>query len=440
MNTARQHAPESPASDHKPLAIHFCGVGGAGGRLAATALRAAGDPRPCVVADTDGEALAASGGAATVLLGRTSSRGLGAGGDMDRGRRAAEEAGAEFAATFRGADVVLLFAGLGGGTGGGAAPVAARVAREAGALVIGFATLPFAFEGARRARQAQEALEELRSVADVVLCLSNEKLAALLDERVTLQAAFQAHNEHLAAGVRGILNLLTRRGLMNVTFADLAAVVRGRHAQSAFAMVEADGPNRANEALERLLASPLLAGDALAAADSVLVSFVGGPDLAVGEVNAVMAGLTRRCPEADIVMGAALDEAFAGRLGLTVIAGRRGRAAEDRAGGAGTGGDSPAAGSPDLEERLEESPPVVRRASRFVAPPPEMTPEQKQRLFEQRVNGGARGRRRSGAKMRQGQLPLEIVSRGRFEQSEPTIHLGEDLDVPTYIRRGVPLN
>jgi cell division protein FtsZ len=441
MNITSDSTADPPVSDHQPLAIHFCGIGGAGGRLAATALRAAGEPRPCLVADTDGEALAACGVSGAMLLGRKATRGLGAGGDVERGRRAAEEAGAEFAAAFRGADVVFLFVGLGGGTGGGAAPVVARVAKEAGALVIGFATLPFEFEGTRRERQALEALEELRSVADAVLCLSNEKLAALLDDKATMLAAFQAPNDHLAAGVRGILNLLTRRGLVNVTFADLAAVVRGRHAESAFATVEAEGPNRAADALERLVASPLLAGEPMSAADSVLVSFAGGPDLALAEVRSVMAGLARQCPGADVVMGAALDETFTGRLCLTVIAGRRGVGADDKAGEGAAAAASSQARSDDLGARLEDPRPAApRRASRFAAPPPEMTPEQKQRLFEQRVSGEARTRRRGGTKMRQGQLPLEIVSRGRFEQSEPTIHQGEDLDVPTYIRRGVALN
>ena len=384
-------------------------------------------------------------------LGATRTRGLGAGGDPDLARAAAEEDTEQLRQLCAGAEVVVIVTGLGGGTGTGVSPVLARVAKETGALVLAIATLPFECEGARRQRQAQAGLEQLKEAADAVLCLPNQRVLKLIDENTSLIETFKITNDLLAQGLRGIRRLLTRAGIINVDFADLCAVVRGQHAESAFACAEARGEHRAREVVEKLLASPLLEGGAvLNEAESVLVSIVAGSDLTMAEVNRVMSPINRACENAHIIMGAAVEVAFGDRLSATIIATRRGQlepetgattateaAASREPRQAGVGSLSAAKESPAFDTEFFEKASPARPASRFVPPPPDLAPEKKEQLLAQQ-NGKTYRKPRS--KMRQGMLPLEIVSKGRFDKSEPTIHHGEDLDVPTYIRRGVPLN
>ena len=239
---------------------------------------------------------------------------------------------------------------------------------------------------------------------------------------------FKISNGLVAEGLRGIWRLLTQPGLVNVDFADLCSVTRGRHAASLFATAEAAGEKRVEQVMEKLLAHPLLdGGQALNESDSLLVSIVGGPDLMMGEIDKLMEPLNRQCENAHIIFGAVIDESFAGRLSVTLIASRQ--------------PEEPAPASrhlpPDNVESLQflDTADRDRPASRFVAPPPELSDEKKEQLIR-----GQTGRSRKKLSRLQKELPLEIVFKGRFEKSEPTIRRGEDLDVPTYIRRGVPLN
>src|SRR5437667_6559503 len=264
-------------------------------------------------------------------LGATRTRGLGAGGDLDVGRTAAEEDAEQLRQLCAGAEVVVIVTGLGGGTGTGASPVLARVAKEAGALVLAIATLPFECEGARRQRQAQAGLEQLKEAADAVLCLPNQRALKLIDENTSLIETFKITNDLLAQGLRGIWRLMTRAGIINVGFADLCAVVRGQHAESSFACAEARGEHRAREVVEKLLASPLLDGGAvLNDAESVLISLVAGGDLTMAEVNRVMSQINRACENAQVVLGAAVEPELADRLSVTVIATRRSQVAAHR--------------------------------------------------------------------------------------------------------------
>jgi len=382
-------------------------------------------------------------------LGASLTRGLGAGGDPELGRAAAEADTELLRKLCAGAEVVVIVTGLGGGTGTGASPVLARAAREAGALVLAIATLPFECEGPRRHTQAQAGLEELKEAADAVLCLPNQRVLKLIDENTSLIETFKITNDLLAQGLRSIWRLLARAGIINVDFADLCSVVRGRHAESAFACAEARGEHRAREVVEKLLASPLLEGGAvLRDAGSVLVNIVAGRDLTMAEVNRVMSQLNRACESARVIMGAMVEAELGDRLGVTVIAtrcnadeadqtatGEKAFAAASvmRPGGSrGAGEESAAIGAEFFEKGR-----AIRPASRFVAPPPELAPDKKEQLLAQQ---SGKTYRKPRSNMRQGVLPLDIISRGRFEKSEPTIYHGEDLDVPTYIRRGVPLN
>jgi len=382
--------------------------------------------------NTDAAALERTPGPRRILIGARSMRGLGAGGDPERGRVAAEEDAAVIRTLCDGADVVFVIAGMGGGTGTGAAPVVARIAREAGALVLGIVVLPFECEGIPRHQRAQHGLHQLKSVADVVISIPNQKLLKLIDEKTSLLEAFKLTNTLVSQGVSGVWRMLTRPGLINVDFADLSAVIRGRHAEGSLAATEARGENRAAIALERLLAHPLIEGGAgLADAGQMLVCIVGGPDLSMRDVSQIVERLSQHADHAHIVMGASIEEEYRERIGITLVASfPAGRLPDPGMAPAGPVSEEPLLRDANLSETVKVPP-------RFVAPPPETTPEMVRHMASQ--GGAPRGRRKQSV-YKQGMLNLEIVSRGRFEKSEPTIHGGQDLDIPTFVRRGVVLN
>src|ERR1051325_7536646 len=435
--------PVVPASDAASPRLKIFGVGHAGAKIiAALAGRQSSDHQLFMV-NTDPTAPAGSW--QNILIGKKTTRGLGAGGEPERGRLAAEEDFARLAEACAGADLVILLAGMGGGIGTGAASVLARAAKQAGALVLAFVATPFEFEGHRRLRLAQAGVEHLKHEADAVVVVANEKMLHLVDEAATLEEGFAAANALLAEGVRSVARMLTSRGLIDVDFASLATVLRGRHTQSALAIADAAGPGRVKSVVEKLFAGPMFDRESLAAADSVLVNIVGGPDLKMTEVNRLMKELHAHCQKAHVVVGAALDAEFAQRLEVTlIVSGRAEDAGEESAPEAGD--ESAKAGSPsrihDKEigtEFLKKPEASPRRASRLVPGPPELSAEKREQLLAKHVRPTTRARR-NGPKLQQQQLPLDIVSKGRFDKSEPTIHHGEDLDVPTFIRRGVVLN
>ena len=412
----------------KKLVFKVFGLGGAGCNAAGYAALAGFSGVDFLAVNTDSQSLEACAVPAKFVLGAGRTRGLGAGGDPELGRAAAEEDVEKIRSFCAGADIIFLLAGLGGGTGTGAGPVFARVARENGALVLALVTLPFDFEGDRRQFQAQTGLQQLKIHADAVICLPNRKLFKLLDENTSVVEGFKISNGLLAEGLRGIWRMLTQTGLINVDFADLCSVTRGRHAASFFATAEAAGEMRVEQVIEKLLAHPLLdGGQVLNESDSILVSIVGGPDMMMSEINKLMEPLHRHCENAHIIFGASIDEAFAGRLSVTLVASRRRQEEEP----------VPTPAPPEKTESIQflDTADKERPASRFVAPPPELSDEKRAQIIR-----GQGGRSRKRLSRLQKELPLEIVFKGRFEKSEPTIRHGEDLDVPTYIRRGVPLN
>jgi cell division protein FtsZ len=417
-------------SDAAPRpAIKIFGVGGAGvillDALNAEEFAGAG----FVAVNTETASLAASSATIKIHLETKLLRGLGTGGDPERGRALAEEQFSTLKSACDGANVVLIIAGLGGGAGSGISPVLARAAKETGALVLAFVTLPFVCEGNRRQQQAQQGLEQLRSVADGVICLPNQKTFKLIDDNTSVLDTFRITGGLLVEGVRGVWRLLTRPGLIQIHFDDLCALVRDRHSESAFAFVEASGPARSREAVDKLLAHPLLdEGRALAEADAVLVSLMGGRDLTMADVNRVMEQIGRCCERAQVIMGAAVDAEMKGRLSVTLIAARNTAAKAE--------------GPADSPENVECADTSALSKRRHVAAVHDEVPSAPSLTLEQREQSVSRhGRaRRSGNKLLQTQLPLAIVSKGRFDKSEPTIHKGEDLDIPTYVRRGVSLN
>lgn len=428
----------APMPSQNDLALKVFGIGTVGcnvlqemmrGGLPAAACVAVGaDPRFCAsLSLPPGQML---------LLESAALRGMGVGGDPDQGRAVAEENLPRLKEACQGAQMVFIVAGLDGGLGIGVSPVLARVAAESGALVLAFVSSPYGCEGSHRLRAARQGLEELRTAADGVICLPNAKVLKLIDEKTSVTDTFKMSTGLLAECARSVWRLLTRTGLIEIHFADLCALLRGRHVESSFAVAEASGPNRVREVTDKLLAHPLLEnGQALADSEAVLVSLVGGPDLAMADITRLMEQLNCHCEDAQVIMGAALDDDFRERLAVTLIATRKSQPPVSR--------DEPkprSAEGQDLGEHLLAGDQPPRAPSRLVPPPPAWPQDKMRELLIQQHQTAASRPRKALSKFRQTHLPLEIVSKGRFDQSEPTIHRGEDLDMPTYIRRGVSLN
>lgn len=414
--------------------IRVFGVGNAGITVI-NRLMSSGLPASAFVAlNADGQALDNCAAAEKLQLETRLLRGLGSGGDPERGRTVAEEHKQKLSALCEGMELIFTVAGLGGGAGTGITPVLARIGKESKALVLGFVTLPFDCEGSRRQHLAEQGLEELKEQADALICLPNQKVFKLIEENTSVLDTFKFTNELLADVVCGFWRLLTQKGLIEIHFENLSELFRDRHTESAFAVAEAMGPTRSREVMDKLLGHPLLdGGETLGRSQTVLASITGGPDLTMAEVNRVMDEIRAKCPKSQLIMGAALSDDFRERLAVMVIAAR------ELASATGANEAIARSGAEELDRQLLDRSVGARPTSRFVPPSPVLPPEQVQQMLAQQGRRGARPGKMS-AKMRQGQLPLEIVSKGRFDKSEPTIHKGEDLDVPTYIRRGVSLN
>ena len=431
----------------KSLSLRLIGIGGAGGNVVAHMAQSDLRQLRLVALHTNARVLELIQAPEKILLGADITHGLGAGGDPSLAHNAAECDADLLKELCQAVDLLFIVAGLGGGTGTGVAPVLARVAKECGALVLGVVTLPFELEGVRRRHHAERGLHELRAVADAVICLENQKMFRLVDEKTTVLESLKITNSLLSQGVRGIWQMLTRPSLIHVDFSDLASLLRDRHAESSFATAEAQGEGRAREVIEQLLASPFLeGGQVLADAESLLVNLAGGPDLSMADVKRVMEEINRRTDNAHLVIGASIDDALQGRLALTLVASRRpsNPTPEPTPRFDGDSQRRPESltipiASPDLENRLLQPVAAECGTSRFTPPPCDIPSGPVDESKSSSDNGKPK-RGKSPYRFQQTHLPLEMVAKGRFEKSPPTIHHGEDLDVPTYLRRGIPLN
>lgn len=422
----------------KPVSVKIFGIGSAGLNILGHIAKVNLPGVKLAAVNVDAASLAACPAAEKICLDTKPLPGLGTGGDPERGRAVAEDNLLTLKSACEGTDVIFLVTGLGGGAGTGISPVLARVAKETGALVLAFVAMPFDCEGNRRRRQAQAGLEELKAAADGVICLPNQKVFKLIDENTSVVETFRILNELLAEGFAGIWRLMANKGLIEIHFADLCSLLRDKHTESAFATAEAAGPTRSREAVDKLFAHPMLdGGKLLTESSAVLVSLTGGTDLSMAEINRVMEHINGKCDRAQVIMGAAVNESFADRLAITLIAVPRVESLLAKA-GLDEAAHTEARSAAEFDTQFLSREDAPRPQSRFVPPPPSMTPEKMEQLMTKQSRGRKSSRASSG--MRQAQLPLEIVSKGRFDKSEPTIHKGEDLDVPTYIRRGVPLN
>ena len=298
--------------------IKVVGVGGAGGNVIDDVAKEV-DEVEYVRANTDAQALSNSSVGTALQLGEQLTRGLGAGANPDVGRGSAEETREQICEVIKGADMLFITAGMGGGTGTGAAPVFAAVAKELNILTVAVVTRPFAFEGPQRSRLAQEGMAELSKHVDSLITIPNDKLLTVLGKNATLVSAFKEANGVLKGAVKGIADLITKPGLINVDFADVRTVM----SEKGMAMMgsgEATGENRAQEAAELAISSPLLEDVNLTGAKGVLVNVTGGIDMSIGEFQVV--GDTIKSftsDEATVVVGTVIDPDATDSLRVTVV-------------------------------------------------------------------------------------------------------------------------
>jgi cell division protein FtsZ len=309
----------APRSDSAYLAvIRVVGVGGAGLNAVNRMMDAGISAVEFVAVNTDLQQLALSDAEVKIHIGRELTGGLGSGAEPDIGRRAGEEAYDQIKRALRGSDMVFVTAGEGGGTGSGAAPVVARVAREVGALTVGIVTMPFRFEGTKRRSQAEAGVHALREACDTVIVIPNERLLEVLDKQTSMLDAFKIADDVLRQGVQGICDLITEPGLINVDFADVRTIMHGA-GTALMGIGFATGENRAVEAAERALRSPLVDTE-LVSARGILLSIAGGNDLSLYEVNEAAEVIRGAAvDDTNIIFGATVDERLEGQVWVTVI-------------------------------------------------------------------------------------------------------------------------
>lgn len=298
--------------------IKVVGVGGAGGNAVNQMIEKGLRGVEFIAINTDGQDLLKSEAHVKLEIGGSSTRGLGAGADPEVGRRAAEEHVDEIAEVLRGADMVFISAGEGGGTGTGAAPVVARIAKQSGALTVGVVSRPFDFEGRRRAENAQAGIDNLRAEVDTLIIVPNQKLIELNDDELSFQDAFSMADDVLRAGVQGISDLITEPGLVNLDFADVKSVMQGA-GTALMGIGVAKGEDRAIRAAEQAINHPLLESG-LDNARGVLIQFAAASNMKLAEVNEATRLIQEIVhPSANIYFGSSIDNAMGDEIRVTVI-------------------------------------------------------------------------------------------------------------------------
>jgi cell division protein FtsZ len=309
--------------DDPPLTgarIKVIGIGGGGSNAVNRMIEAGIEGIEFLVANTDLQALKRSRAPIKIQLGSRLTKGLGAGADPGVGREAALEDTDKIIEVLEGADMVFVTTGLGGGTGTGAAPIVASLATELDALTVAVVTKPFQFEGRRRMQQADQGLRELRECVDTVITIPNERLLHTVDRGVSLSDSFRVADDVLRQAVQGISDLITVPGLINLDFADVKSIMQGM-GMALMGAGRATGENRAIEATQQAISSPLLEEATIQGAKGVLINITGGPDLTLFEVNAASSIIRESADDdANIIFGAVIDETLTDEMKITVIA------------------------------------------------------------------------------------------------------------------------
>jgi len=299
--------------------IKVVGVGGAGGAAINRMIEAGVENVEFVVVNTDAQALHHALAPIKIHIGQDTTRGLGAGADPEVGEKAANESREDIRQALEGADMVFVTLGAGGGTGSGAGHIVAQLAKEAGALVVGFATKPFAFEGEKRRRNADTAIEKLRESVDTLITIPNDRLLQTIDRRTPLLEAFKVADDVLRQGVQGISDLITVHGLINLDFADVKAVMASA-GTALMGIGRATGENRAVEASQQAIESPLLEVS-IDGARGILFNIIGGMDMTMHEINTAAETITAAAdPDANIIFGATINNDLEGEIIVTVVA------------------------------------------------------------------------------------------------------------------------
>jgi cell division protein FtsZ len=484
-----------PEKADEDIPIKVVGVGGAGSNVLDRIVLDGLDKADLIAINTDVQSLASSVASTKVQLGRTVTRGLGAGGDPEVGYNAAYESADEIRHALTDARMIFICTGLGGGTGSGAAPAVAQVARESGSLVLGFATLPFAFEGKRRLAQAKEALAKMREHCDAVICFENDRMGDMVAPKAGIHQAFAVADVTISQSVRSIVSLIQRPGLIRIGFDDLLTALKSPSGRCIFGFGESDSDNRAHDALTQALKNPLMdRGRMLADASHVLVQVSGGPGMTLTEVEILMQDLGKHIhDDTQIIFGTAVDSRMGNRLSVTLISSLAGEEDEEEPVAVKpVKAKKPApppkpepviAPEPSMWEQQQEAPPTIEPGPPVVEPPaftpelieadlttptsiesvefaePEPEPESEpvaELPEEPEIEPQAPPQPRvilpkkkptifkepqpvaeKKPQARQEIMQFEPVTRGRFEKSEPTIVEGQDLDVPTFLRKNV---
>jgi len=395
---------EEPA---KEAVITLIGIGNAGVNITDRLAMRAALPIRTIALNSDQQSLTASVASKKLVLGPMTTHGLGAGGDPERAIDAAKESLGELQEAVSGSDVVILCAGLGGGTGSAVTPLLAKMAKEKGALVVGVVTSPFQFEGRRRSQQASESLVELARHVDALIHFENDRMAELVEPRADVSETFAACDGLLFQAIGGIVRMLGNPGPLPIAVNDLLSVLRAGAGGCLFGCGESEGGNRAHESLEQALRSPLLdRGRLLQEAGKILVHLSGPASLTFAEVAAVMREISKNTSaSANLCLGVSTAGDDSAPLIVTII-GRTGVEEKKSAPSVAIpliSTPPPAAPAPPVEEKVVPDPEVASPTTKT-------------------------------QKVKQDFLPLEPIARGRFERSEPTIVEGEDLDVPTFLR------
>ena len=339
-------------SDAAPATIKVLGVGGGGSNAVNRMIAAGVRGVEYIACNTDLQALRKAHAGTKIQIGGRLTKGLGAGADPEIGKNAALEDQEKLAAVLKGADMVFIAAGMGGGTGSGAGPIIAKLAAEAGALTVAVVTKPFDFEGKKRMRQAERAARELRDHVDTLITIPNQRLLSFVEPGTSLNDAFKTADDVLRQAIQGISDLINCPGEINLDFADVKKIMSDM-GRALMGTAVAEGENRAVNAAQAAISSPLLEDASIEGARGVLINITGGADLTLFEVNEAAAIIQQAAdPEAEILFGCVLDESMLGKVKVTVIATGFDRADSDR-----------------LQIDDEVKPPAASRGTRSVPSP-----------------------------------------------------------------------
>lgn len=440
----------------------FCvvGVGGAGGNVLDRLAMDGVGSELLVAANTDVQALSGSVAAKKIQLGANLTRGLGTGGDPDLGYQAAEASGGEVAEVIEGTPVVFLCAGLGGGTGSGGLPIIARLAKEKGCFVVVLATMPFSFEGRRRRQQADIAMEEAKPFCDAVICFENDRMSDVSQPGASIHETFDAADRIMSQCLRALCDVWQRPSLIPCSLADLQAAV-GRSRHCLFGFGESDSENRAHDALAFALKNPLLErGRLLEKSDKLLVHISGSQNLTLFEVETTLREVGRHVRDStQILLSVGLDERLGRGIRVVLLSALEKEGASGAASALEVSSETRGPAMESREEPLpeetpreepEEEPVAAEEGFEETEEPsaaPEPSPEEEPAAREEPSPEPAASepvpeeppQKEKPPEVRQEVLQFEPVSRGRFEKSEPTIEDGEDLDVPTFLRKNIKL-